>query len=115
MKLIIKRDQKQEKGLLGGHKGMRFLLSCRIELIQEESDLISMYKAEDEFTAAFNLGERSNPQVLWRRDLVVGKTFECKDVLSLLKAEDEIKQACNNFKTLLTVMASFGGEEAIEF
>lgn len=94
---------------------MKFLLNCRVELTEEESDLIAKYKAENEFTTTFALGGHSNPELLWLRDLLPGKAFECKDVLSLLETEEKIKQACNNFKTLLTVMASFGGEEAIEF
>ena len=36
MKLIIKRDQKQEKGLFGGDKVMKFLMPCRTELTPEE-------------------------------------------------------------------------------
>ena len=31
MKLIIKRDQKQDKALFGGDKCIKFLLSCRTE------------------------------------------------------------------------------------
>jgi hypothetical protein len=34
---------------------------------------------------------------------------------SLLHVEDEIKKACKNFKMFLIVMASFGGEEVLEY
>jgi len=33
----------------------------------------------------------------------------------LLNNEEVVKGACKDFKTLLEVMASFGGEEVIEF
>jgi hypothetical protein len=38
-----------------------------------------------------------------------------KDVTTLLDREAVIKQACQELKILLDVMASFGGEEIIEF
>ena len=44
MKLYIRRNQEEKKGLFGGHKGMTFLLSCRVELSSEESSLIEKYK-----------------------------------------------------------------------
>ncbi len=47
MKLIIKRDQKEQKGIFGGYKGMTFLLSSRVELTPDEQALIAKYKAED--------------------------------------------------------------------
>ncbi len=48
------------------------------------------------------------------QDLVQGKTTEIGDVATLLNNEDVIKGACKDFKNLLLVMASFGGEEIIE-
>lgn len=45
----------------------------------------------------------------------MGKTYEVSDVTTLLNNEEVIKEACNEFKTLLAVMASFGGKEVIQF
>ncbi len=116
MKLIIKRDQKQEKGIFGGDKGMKFLLSCRAELTPEEQNLIKKYKAEREILATIVIeNDPKQSGLLFINDLITGKLYECKDVISLLDVEDKIKKACENFKTLLQVMASFGGEEIIEF
>ena len=47
--------------------------------------------------------------------LMQGVTEEMKDITILLNNEDIIKRACEDFKTLLTVMATFGGEDVIEF
>lgn len=47
MKLILKRDQKAQTGLLGGHKGMTFILSCKAELTDDERALVAKYKAEN--------------------------------------------------------------------
>ncbi|GAI44848.1 unnamed protein product [marine sediment metagenome] len=44
MKVYIKKGQDEKKGLFGGHKGMKFSLSCRIELTSSESALIEKYR-----------------------------------------------------------------------
>ncbi|MGR3174584.1 MAG: hypothetical protein ACUZ8N_08310 [Candidatus Scalindua sp.] len=38
-----------------------------------------------------------------------------RDQADLLNNEDIVKNACQEFKTLLTVMETFGGEEVVEF
>jgi len=111
MKLTIKREQKEQKGMFGGHKGMTFLLSCRVELTPEERELIAKYKAEEQPLTYNRAGEPG----LRISSLVRGVRYEVKDVTTLLNNEDVIKDACKEFKTLLMVMASFGGEETIEF
>ena len=47
--------------------------------------------------------------------LMRGVTQEVKDITILLHNEDEIRNACQSFKELLTVMATFGGEQVVEF
>ncbi len=113
MKLIIRRSQAEEKSFFGGHKGMKFLLSCRTELTPQEQDLIKQYKAEEEMLTSFVLEDE--PRLLGIKELVSGTNYQCKDVTTLLEVEDRIKTACKNFKTLLEVMSSFGGEEVVEF
>ena len=115
MKLVIKRSQKERKGVFGGHKGMTFLLSCRVELTPEEHGLVTKYKAEKELLAGLPIGEGGTPVPIYIDTLLAGYSHECEDVTSLLESEDKIKRACEGFKTLLAVMASFGGEEVIEF
>jgi hypothetical protein len=44
MKLIIKRNQKAQTGFLGGHKGMTFLPTIRVELTPEEQALVRRYR-----------------------------------------------------------------------
>jgi len=115
MKLIIKRDQKAQTGLLGGHKGMTFLLTTRIELTPEEEQLVKRYKAE--FHPLTFTTDREGRQI--PKDtvssLMRGNTEEMNDISILLNNEQVIKDACKNFRTLLDVMATFGGEEIIEF
>ena len=113
MKLTIRRDQSAKKGLFGGHKGMNFSLFCRVEISQEEQEHINKYKVQ-EHVLTWREYQDSQVPGLTVQDLVQGKTSEIGDVATLLNNEEVIKSACQDFKTLLTVMASFGGEEVIE-
>lgn len=113
MKLTIRRDQSAKKGLFGGHKGMNFSLFCRVEISQEERELINKYKVQDHVLTWREYEGRQIPG-LTVQDLVQGKTTEIGDVATLLNNEEVIKDTCQNFKNLLIVMASFGGEEVIE-
>jgi len=115
MKLIIKRDQKKDKGFFGGDKGMKFILSYRVELTPDEQELIAKYKAKHHtltYTTSSEGVRRIKDSV---SSLMEGVTEEMDDITILLNNEDVIKKACADFKILLTVMATFGGEEVIEF
>lgn len=114
MKLIIKRNQRDEKGIFGGHKGVNFILSCRVELTDEERELIDRYKAWDYPLTYKEIGgtQVANYTV---DALVNGRTQEVKDVATLLHNEEVVKKACDDFKNLLQIMTTFGGEEVIEY
>jgi hypothetical protein len=113
MKLTIRRDQSAKKGLFGGHKGMNFSLFCQVEISQKEQELIDKYKVQ-EHVLTWQEHEGTQIPSLTVQDLVQGKTTEIGDVATLLNNEEVIKGACQDFKNLLMVMASFGGEEVIE-
>jgi hypothetical protein len=104
MKLIIKRDQ--DKGLLGG---ISFVLEARVVLTPQEEDLVKKYKAHRE--VLYHRGDRS----CTINDLLNGVREKCKDIEVLLNNEEVYKASCKTFKTLLQVMASFGGEQVVEF
>ena len=115
MKLVIRRDQKAKTGLLGGHKGVSFLLTCRVELTPEEQELVKKYKAEFH-PLTFVTDREGNRRVKDTvSSLMSGVTEEMDDITVLLNNEEVVRNACNDFKTLLDVMATFGGEEVIEF
>jgi len=115
MKLVIKRDQKAHTGLLGGHKGMIFLLTCRVELTPAEQELIKRYKAEMHPLTFVTDREGNKIPKDTVSSLMRGVTEEMKDITILLNNEEVVRDACKGFKTLLDVMATFGGEEVIEF
>jgi hypothetical protein len=114
MKLKIRRDQAAKTGVFGGHKGMRFSLSCRVEISPQEQELIEKYKVHDH-ALTWRETDRGKIPGVTVRNLVSGYNVELDDVATLLNNEDVIKEACKDFKNLLMVMATFGGEEVIEF
>ena len=120
MKLLLKRDQKS--GMMGG---ITFLLNVRAELSPEENANISKYKLgmttlyeREKMPPGGNFGSRfafvmTNLSVSVN-DLCVGKRLECKDIVEMLAMEEQIKQACQVFNSVLQAAASFGGEEIVE-
>ncbi len=118
MRLIIKRDQHNVKGFFGGDKGMTFQLGCRVELTPEEHELATKYRIKGMTLAVAK--QRPDKEVsaydrINVNTLLDGVSYTCRDVDHLLETEGDIKKACENFKLYLTVLATFGGEEVIEF
>lgn len=123
MKLLLRRDQRQ--GLLGK---VIFTLDVRAQISAEEKANIEKYKLGKELLYARN---KDLPQEEgWKGvgkmimfhalnltisvdDLVHGKKVECKDIMEMLAAEEQIKDAAINFGRALEAAARFGGEEVI--
>jgi len=118
MKLYIKRGQNEQKGLLGGSKGIFLYLSWRIDLTPEEKTLIEKYK-EEIYLFAFTRGKTKghDPEVPNSKDMISNLTkgyTESGDVTTLLNDEKTIKEGCSDFKARLNAIAVFGGEEVID-
>ncbi|MBS1985525.1 MAG: hypothetical protein JST16_15270 [Bdellovibrionales bacterium] len=47
-------------------------------------------------------------------DLVHGKRIECKDIMEMLAAEAQLREAATNFASVLRAASQFGGEEVVE-
>lgn len=93
---------------------MKFSLQCRVELSEKERDLVDRYRVADHVLTWREQGDRQVPG-LTIQDIVRGTAQEVDEVTTLLSNEEVIKSACQEFKTLLEVMATFGGEEIIEY
>ncbi|MFH1035885.1 MAG: hypothetical protein V1806_15365 [Pseudomonadota bacterium] len=115
MKLIIERNQRDKKGLLGGHKGVAFSLSCKVELTSEEKSLVERYKASGHALTYRSASDGTRLPGQTVGGLMDGVYQEMDDVGTLLNNEQVIKGACQDFKNLLEVMKTFGGQEVIEF
>lgn len=117
MKLTIRRNQADVKGVFGGHKGVSFSLFGQCMVSEPEKALIAKYKVGEYVLAKYEVDtRRSEPLELTITvdGIIRGTNVEMKDIQTLLGVEEQMKSGCQNLKTLLTVMATFGGEEVIE-
>ena len=116
MKLTIKRNQADVKGLFGGHKGVNFELYSKVEISKEERELIQHYKVESHHLAEYEISTKKGTEIdyITVGNLINGNTIVLSSVSRLLNLEDKIKEGCQDLKNLLLVMASFGGEEVFE-
>ena len=112
MKLILRRNQSEKRGLFGGHKGMLFDLSARVELEPAEKQLVDKYKVEDLWLTTVDKGDDEDNISVSR--LLNGYNITLQSVTGVMKAERQIKEGCVQFRALLTLMAQFGGDEVID-
>jgi hypothetical protein len=127
MKLLLRRSQKD--GMMGIGK-VTFILDVRADLTDEEKGHIKKYKLGD--TMLYERDKIIDPgrgllglasRMAFKMmnisvsvdNLTKGKQIECKDVVEMLAVEEQIKEACETFKAVLTAAASFGGEEIIQY
>jgi hypothetical protein len=125
MELLLSKSQKT--GIMGG---ITFSLSVKSRLTDEEAMLVKKYKLGKEivyerlpdmsgmgdFRATFTILSAKALKLIFTVDnLVVGRLVECKDILEVMAAEGEIRQAADNFYTLLMACKDFGGEEVITY
>jgi hypothetical protein len=125
MKLLVRRDQRS--GLLGK---IIFQLDVRAELADDERQNITKYKLGKEMLYVKNEMPNVDAGTLKGfgklmvahalnitvsvNDLVNGKRIECKDILEMLAAEEQIREAARNFNAALAAAARFGGEEVVD-
>lgn len=125
MKLLIRRDQRS--GMLGK---IIFQLDVRAQLSDEERQHITKYKLGSEMLYVKNempnvdggtlkgfgklLVAHAMNVTVSVNDLVNGKRIECKDILEMLSAEEQIREAARNFNSILAAAAHFGGEEVVD-
>lgn len=115
MRLVIRRNQADVKGLFGGHKGVSFSLFGKCAVSDSERALIDRYKVGEYILASYTAGGQRPIEFNIRvNDLISGATHQTDDIATLLKLEEEMKSGCSNLKDLLSVMASFGGEQTFE-
>lgn len=124
MKLLLRRNQKS--GMLGK---VTFTLSVRAELTDEEKTNIKKYKlgetmlyerlkTVDPGSGLLGIASRMAYKMvnitISVNDLENGKQVDCKDIMEMLAVEEQVKEAAQNFSSLLRAASTFGGEEVIE-
>jgi hypothetical protein len=115
MRLVINSSQQDVKGMLGGHKGVSFTLGYRLELSADEAGLVKRYRLEE-----YPLTWRPGSQGVQIPDdtignMVQGRMQTVRDVTTLLRNENIVKDACDQLVTLFDVIRSFGGDEVIDY
>jgi hypothetical protein len=125
MKLLLRRNQKTS--MLGGK--VTFTLTVRADLGAEEREAIKRYKLGDTMLYARERLKVEDPTLagvahflvkhamnltIQVRDLEDGKVIDCKDILEMLAAEEQVKEAATAFAAMLQAAKHFGGEEVIE-
>jgi hypothetical protein len=100
--------------MLGGHKGVSFTLSYRLELTPDELELVQRYKLEEYPVTWRNVGEQRMPDDTIN-NMTQGRSQTVRDVKTLLNNEAVVKDACDGVATLFDVVRTFGGDEVIEY
>ena len=109
MKLIIKRDQADQKSFFGRHKGVKFSLAYKVILSPKEYELVNKYKVAEEV-----LHTTKNGRNITITDLMEGQQLIADDIKILFELESIVRGVAQDFKNYLDVLESFGGEEIIE-
>lgn len=113
MKLILTKNQ--SKGIMGG---ISFEVKAKVELTQEEQNLIKHYKLENEILLSKKkvfFGQTLDETVqVSVKNLLNGESYKCKDLGEVITYSDNLKSACNTLWTYLNVARGFGGQEIIE-
>lgn len=114
MELTIAKNQ--SKGMMGG---ISFEVRARVQLSDEERNLVEHYRMGNETLFVKKLvniwGQPKDKfAAVTVRDLVDGATYTCKDMSEVIDYTDSLKSACENLKAYLEVARSFGGEEVYE-
>lgn len=114
MKLSITKDQ--AKGMFGG---VKFELEAKVELTNEESELVKKYKADKEVLLKKEIKipftGRAIVLDITIGSLISGQAFKCNDIAEILEYEKNVKDSCESFKNYITVMKHFGGKEEFEY
>jgi len=130
MELLLSRSQKS--GMIG-LGGISFVLDVRTKLTGEEQEFVRKYKlgktviyenasVTDRLSEsgmlkqlATSVAARATGRMFTVDDLVNGRKIECKDIIEMLEAENQIKDAAESFHIILMTCQQFGGEEVITY
>jgi len=125
MKLLLRRSERSS--VIGKPV---YVLEVRVEVSQEESGWIQKYKFGPSLLYS-RKGKPTGDPTTWAgfgqnilhyaldltvsvNDLVHGKKIECKDIMEMLAAEQQIREAAQTFGNVLRAASQFGGEEVID-
>jgi hypothetical protein len=124
MKLVLRRNQRS--AMMGK---TIFGLDVRAQLDPDEKTAIQKYKLggtvlydKTPIKEGGNEYQQLGHALSWRfmnllitvNDLENGKRIECKDIIEMLGAEEQVREAAGTFKAVLDACRHFEGEEVVE-
>lgn len=130
MELLLSKTQKQ--GMLG-MGSIIFVLNIKTRLSDEEQALVKKYKMGKEVVyeklpigaAVAGMGgiagaltaitAKALKLVFTVDDLVKGRVIECKDILDMIAAEQQIRDAADGFWGIIQASKNFEGEEVVTY
>ena len=99
MKLMVSRSE------LDTASGLRFVLTCKLEVSPEEAELIRRYAPSYRFGKAGDVWDIMAHPV----------TFTEHDVRDMRAREDKLKKACQKLRDRLEQARHYTGQEDFEF
>lgn len=122
MKLTITRKQTEQTDRKGRSEGVLYGFSCRLSLDPHEGELVEKYDQAGYPIKMLMMDDvrdyrssNDKDRILTVARLGEGWSVESRFVTDLQRTEASIKEGCADFSKLLIVMASYGGNEEIEF
>ena len=116
MKLTIARKQTEQTDRRGNSEGVVFGLSCRLALDPHEAELVQKHRRSGyPLTTIDARGVEPRDSVISLNRLREGVSIETGFVSDAASAEEAIKDGCAEFKNLLVMLESYGGQEEIEY
>jgi hypothetical protein len=123
MELLLTRSERG--GLMGG---VKFSLMARVQLSAEElahykryklGDVVLYERGGDKLATASGtlsiLAARMAYLKVTAADLISGKSIEVKDIVDVMNAQDQIKEAVEIFSKIMRAASTFEGEEVLTF
>ncbi len=129
MELLLSKSQKS--GML--YSTITFILTIKTKLTDEEQALVRKYKMGKEvvyeklpvIATAAGMGgfagaltaitAKALNLIFTVDDLVRGRTIECKDILDMIAAEQQIRDAADGLWGILQASKNFEGEEVVTY
>jgi hypothetical protein len=116
MRLAIRRQQNEQTDRRGRSEGVDFVFSCQLELDANEHAVATKYDRLD--YAIGQITDRNGEpreSIITVERLLDGLTLTTRYVSDAQETESTIREGCEEFKSLLSIWQSYGGEEVIEF
>ena len=113
MRVILTREQEEQKGVFGARKGVLFVLKCRVELTPDEQGLVERASAEEQWVPMSSVGKSRVPD-LRVGELMRGVRYEATDLNQMLNDQAALLLMCEHFKRMLAFIKSIGAEESVE-